>query len=211
MFNHLMHETFLGPFESKELWRNFIGLKFYRKFSNVALWFEGLKFSKSYKIPMEWLVTYRFWRKLSKRSNLLVKILWVYLSHPIPVFFLWSNQMIIPVFFLCFAILCFTLTFLSESYVFPIPPFFHSYDSKGHVCLFLWIKKRDLRPLGAEYFNGELYTHHLVKSLVISFAPTSVLDPCCFIYFWEGVEIVGSSYCWKTLSILSFQILLNHK
>ncbi len=121
----------IGPFESKELWRNFIGLKSYMKFSYVALWFKGLKFSKSYKIPIEWLVAYRFWRKLSKRSDLLVKILWVYLSHLIPVFFLWSNQTIILVFFLCFAIFCFTLTFLSEFYVFSISSFFHFYDSNG--------------------------------------------------------------------------------
>ncbi len=34
-------------------------------------------------------------------------------------------------FFLCFAILYFTLVFLPEFYVFPIPPFFRSCDSKG--------------------------------------------------------------------------------
>jgi hypothetical protein len=39
------------------------------------------------------------------------------------VFFMWFNQMVIPVFFLRFAILCFTLTFLSKSYFFPIPTF----------------------------------------------------------------------------------------
>ncbi len=62
------------------------------------------------------------WKKLEK-------ILWVFISPQIPVFFLWSNQTVIPMFFLCFAILCFTLTFLSESYVFPISPFSHFCDS----------------------------------------------------------------------------------
>ena len=151
----------LGPFWIKKLWRNFIGLKSYRKFSHVALWFKGLKFSKSYKIPMEWLVAYRFWRKLSKRSNLLVKILWVYLSHLIPMFFLWSNQTIIPVFFLCFVILCFTLTFLSESYVFPIPPFFHSYDSKeplGCVLCSYWNLATHQSPLALfKLLNNTFY------------------------------------------------------
>ena len=46
-------------------------------------------------------------------------------------FFLRSNQTVIPVFFLCFAILCFTLAFLPKSYVFPISTFSHSYDSKA--------------------------------------------------------------------------------
>ena len=35
----------------------------------------------------------------------------VYLSHMISVFFLWSNQTVIHVFFLCFTILYFTLVF----------------------------------------------------------------------------------------------------
>ncbi len=73
---------------------------------------------------MEWHIACVFWRKYSKSSNLLENFLRVYLSHPIPVFFLRSNQTTIPVFFLCFAILYFTLQFPSESCAFPIPPFF---------------------------------------------------------------------------------------
>ncbi len=80
---------------------------------------------------MEWYIASGFWRKFSKSSNLLKNSLWVYLSHPIPAFFLRSNQTTIPIFFLCFAILCFILQFLSESYVFSIPPFFQPCDSKG--------------------------------------------------------------------------------
>ena len=109
--NRLLHNE--GPFESKDLYRNFIGFKSYRKISYLALWFKGLKLFKSYEIPIEWHIVSGFWRKLSKRSNLLENFLWVYISHPIPVFFLRSNQTIIPVFFLYFAILCFTLQFLS--------------------------------------------------------------------------------------------------
>ncbi len=120
-----------SPFESKDLSRNFIGFKSYRKFFYLALWFKGLKFSKSYEIPMKWHIVCGFWRKFSKSSNLLENFLWVYLSHLIPVFFLRSNQTTIPMVFLCFAILCFTLQFLSESCVFPIPLFFLPCDSKG--------------------------------------------------------------------------------
>ena len=46
-------------------------------------------------------------------------------------FFLRSNQTTIPMFFLCFVIICFTLQFLSKSCVFSILPFFQPYDSKG--------------------------------------------------------------------------------
>ena len=60
-----------------------------------------------------------------------LKFIWVYLSHPVPVFFLWSNQTVIPVFFLYFPILCFTLAFLSESCIFSIPPFFPFLRLKG--------------------------------------------------------------------------------
>ncbi len=87
------------PLNQRIYVRNFIGFKSYRKISYLAHWFKGLKLSKSYEIPMEWHIVCIFWRKLSKRSNLLENFLWVYLSHPIPVFFLWSNQTIIPVFF----------------------------------------------------------------------------------------------------------------
>lgn len=47
----------------------------------------------------------RFWRKVSKMFNLLEKFIWVYVSHLIPVFFLWCNQTIIHVFFLYFSII----------------------------------------------------------------------------------------------------------
>ncbi len=120
-----------GPFEPKDLCRNFIVFKSYRKFSYLALWFKGLKLFKSYEIPMEWHIACGFWRKFSKSSNLLENFLWVYLSHPIPAFFLRSNQMTIPVFFLWFAILCFTLQFLSESCVFLIPLCFSTLWFKG--------------------------------------------------------------------------------
>ena len=55
----------------------------------------------------------------------------VFTSSLIPAFFMWSNQTVILMFSLCFAILCFTLTFLSKSHVFLIPTFFQSYDLKG--------------------------------------------------------------------------------
>ncbi len=48
---------------------------------------------------------------------------------------MWFNQTVIPVFFLCFAILCFILTFLSKFYVFPIPTFSQSCDSKGPLAI----------------------------------------------------------------------------
>ena len=59
------------------------------------------------------------------------KISFVYLSHPIPMFFLRSNQTTIHLFFLCFAILYFTLQFLSESCIFSIPLFFSTLRFKG--------------------------------------------------------------------------------
>ena len=46
-------------------------------------------------------------RKFNIHSNLLENFPRVYLSHLIPAFFLWSNQTVIPIFFLCFTILCF--------------------------------------------------------------------------------------------------------
>jgi hypothetical protein len=67
--------------------------------------------------------------------NLLLTFLWIYLSHLIPGFFLWFNQTVIPVFFLCFAILCFKLTFLSKSYIFTISTYSQSYDSKGPLIV----------------------------------------------------------------------------
>ena len=50
-------------------------------------------------------------------------------------FFLWSNQTVILMFFMCFAILCFTLTFILKSCVFSISTFFLSCDSKGALEL----------------------------------------------------------------------------
>ena len=127
----VLFKKFKGPFESKDLYRNFIGFKSYRKFSYLALWFKGLKLSNSYEIPMKWHIACGFWRKFSKSSNLKENFLWVYLSCPIPTFFLRFNQTTIPMFFLYFAILYFILQILSESCVFHIPPFFLPCDSKG--------------------------------------------------------------------------------
>jgi hypothetical protein len=59
------------------------------------------------------------------------EILWVFISPQIPVFFLWSNQTVIPIFFLCFVILCFTLIFLSESYFFLFLYFFIPVIQRG--------------------------------------------------------------------------------
>ena len=81
---------------------------------------EGMNPMKSYKIPMECLFPCKFWRKFNMNgknpSSLYLKLL-CFSYGPI-------KQS-----FLCFAILCFTLTFLSESYVFPISPFSHFCDS----------------------------------------------------------------------------------
>ena len=71
-------------------------------------------------------------------------------------FFLWFNQTVIPVFFMCFAILCFTFIFLLEFYVFLIPPFIHSYDSKrplGCARVFVNVKLRVCMFLLASDFH----------------------------------------------------------
>ena len=80
----------------------------------------------SFEIPIKWTILQRFWRKFSKNSNLLKIFLRVYLSHPIPTFFIRFNQTVIPIFFLYFAI-----AFLLESCVFSIPLCLYSYDSNG--------------------------------------------------------------------------------
>ena len=89
---------------------------------------------------MECLFPCKFWRKFSMRFYLMLRILWVFISPQIPVFFLRLNQTVILIFFLCFTILCFTLVFLLKSYIFPIPPFFYSCDSKGPSQEFLFFR-----------------------------------------------------------------------
>lgn len=96
-------------------------------FFYLDLWFKRLEFSKSYRIPTKWFIACR--REFRKRSNLL-KNLAESNSHPILMFFLWPNLTIIHIFLLSFSIFCFTLTFLSESYVLLILLFFYLYDSK---------------------------------------------------------------------------------
>ena len=59
-----------APFESKDLYKNFIGFKYYF-FSYLAFWYKGLNLPKSY----------------SKSSYMLENFLWVYFSHLIPIFF----------------------------------------------------------------------------------------------------------------------------
>ena len=65
------------------------------------------------------------------RFYLMKIFLRVFISPLIPTFFLRSNQTVISVFFLCFAILCFTLVLISKSYVFSVPTFSQSYQN---VC-----------------------------------------------------------------------------
>lgn len=51
-------------------------------------------------------------------SNLMESFLRVYFSHPIPAFFLLSNQTIIHIFFMCYTILYFAPEFMFESNIF---------------------------------------------------------------------------------------------
>lgn len=85
--------------------------------------FKGLRLFKLYEIPMKWLITYRFFKKLSKSFNLLKFSL--SLSFPIPVFFVWSNQTAIIVFFFLF----YTCIPIKILYFFSV--LFFSHDSNG--------------------------------------------------------------------------------
>ena len=122
----------MGPFDLKEKHKNFGGVQFYRKISYEAFWKKGwILFN-----PLKFLWNGQFYRdfggNLTRAST---SFLWVYLSYLIPVFFLRFNQTVIHVFFLHFTILCFTLTFLSKSYIFSIPTFSQSCNSKGPYIL----------------------------------------------------------------------------
>ena len=55
----------------------------------------------------------------------------VFISFQFFVFFLRSNQMIVPMFFMCFTIPYFTVAFMLELCVFPISLFLLSCDLKG--------------------------------------------------------------------------------
>lgn len=102
-----------------------------------------MKFSKSIEIPMECLIVYRFWGNLT-RAPTSWKFSLVYLFHPISMFFLRYNQMVLRVFLFVWCL------HFHQNHVFLIPPFLQSCNSNGHlkwsttIILFPFQKKVNL-------------------------------------------------------------------
>ncbi|RXX53957.1 hypothetical protein DD600_25915, partial [Enterobacter cloacae] len=85
-------------------------------------------------------------------------------------FFLWSNQTTILMFFLCFAIICFTLTFLLESYVYSIPQFFSFLRFKWALSIFCADVNSEIW-----YFPKRIITSPIVGFLLYSVKEINLL------------------------------------
>lgn len=110
-----------------------------------------------------------FGEKLARAPASWNFFLWVYLSYQIIMFFLRTNQTVIHVFFVCFAILCFALILLSKSCVFSIPPFLLF---KRALIFLYWENTNHMN--GDEYYK--VWYSYIFPSLLLQTKPKEPKD-----------------------------------